>query len=243
MKRAIIIGASSGMGKEVSFLLLNAGWKIGIGARRTDALQEIQAVNPQQVVTAAIDVMAEDAPQRLEQLIADNGGMDLFFLASGIGKQNPDLDSEIELRTVATNGMGFTRMVDTAFNWMASHGGKGQIAVISSIAGVKGLGMAPSYSATKAFQNTYIEALQQLANMRKLDIKFTDIRPGFVKTDLLNDGKNYPLLMNKEAVSQQIFKAIMQQRSVQIIDWRYRILVFFWRLIPRWLWVKLRIKN
>ena len=243
MKRAIIIGASSGMGKEVSVLLLNAGWKIGIGARRTDALQEIQAVNPQQVVTAAIDVMAEDAPQRLEQLIADNGGMDLFFLASGIGKQNPDLDSEIELRTVATNGMGFTRMVDTAFNWMASHGGKGQIAVISSIAGVKGLGMAPSYSATKAFQNTYIEALQQLANMRKLDIQFTDIRPGFVKTDLLNDGKNYPLLMNKEAVSRQIFKAIMQQRSVQIIDWRYRILVFFWRLIPRWLWVKLRIKN
>lgn len=243
MKRAIIIGASSGMGKEVSFLLLNTGWKIGIGARRTDALQEIQAVNPQQVVTAAIDVMAEDAPQRLEQLIADNGGMDLFFLASGIGKQNPDLDREIELRTVATNGMGFTRMVDTAFNWMASHGGKGQIAVISSIAGVKGLGMAPSYSATKAFQNTYIEALQQLANMRKLDIKFTDIRPGFVKTDLLNDGKNYPLLMNKEAVSRQIFKAIMQQRSVQIIDWRYRILVFFWRLIPRWLWVKLRIKN
>lgn len=243
MKRAIIIGASSGMGKEVSVLLLNAGWKIGIGARRTDALQEIQAVNPQQVVTAAIDVMAKDAPQRLEQLIADNGGMDLFFLASGIGKQNPDLDSEIELRTVATNGMGFTRMVDTAFNWMASHGGKGQIAVISSIAGVKGLGMAPSYSATKAFQNTYIEALQQLANMRKLDIKFTDIRPGFVKTDLLNDGKNYPLLMSKEAVSRQIFKAIMQQRSVKIIDWRYRILVFFWRLIPRWLWVKLRIKN
>ena len=243
MKRAIIIGASSGMGKEVSVLLLNAGWKIGIGARRTDALQELQAMNPQQVVTAAIDVMAEDAPQRLEQLIADNGGMDLFFLASGIGKQNPNLDSEIELRTVATNGMGFTRMVDTAFNWMASHGGKGQIAVISSIAGVKGLGMAPSYSATKAFQNTYIEALQQLANMRKLDIQFTDIRPGFVKTDLLNDGKNYPLLMNKEAVSRQIFKAIMQQRSVQIIDWRYRILVFFWRLIPRWLWVRLRIRN
>jgi short-subunit dehydrogenase len=79
--------------------------------------------------------------------------------------------------------------------------------------------------------------------MRKLDIKFTDIRPGFVKTDLLNDGKNYPLLMSKEAVSRQIFKAIMQQRSVKIIDWRYRILVFFWRLIPRWLWVKLRIKN
>ncbi|MCR5575293.1 MAG: SDR family NAD(P)-dependent oxidoreductase [Bacteroidaceae bacterium] len=243
MKRAIIIGASSGMGKEVSQLLLADGWQIGIGARRMDALQELQTLSPQQVVTAAIDVMSDDAPQRLEQLIASNGGMDLFFLASGIGKQNPNLESEIELRTVATNGMGFTRMVDTAFNWFATHGGKGQIAVISSIAGVKGLGMAPSYSATKAFQNTYIEALQQLAHMRHLDISFTDIRPGFVKTDLLNDGKNYPLLMNKDFVSRQIVKAIYRKKSVQIIDWRYRILVFFWHLIPRWLWVRLPIKN
>lgn len=243
MKRAIIIGASSGMGKEVSQLLLADGWQIGIGARRMDALQELQTLSPQQVVTAAIDVMSDDAPQRLEQLIASNGGMDLFFLASGIGKQNPNLDSEIELRTVATNGMGFTRMVDTAFNWFATHGGKGQIAVISSIAGVKGLGMAPSYSATKAFQNTYIEALQQLAHMRHLDISFTDIRPGFVKTDLLNDGKNYPLLMNKDFVSRQIVKTIYRKKSVQIIDWRYRILVFFWHLIPRWLWVRLTIKN
>ena len=200
MKRAIIIGASSGMGKEVSKLLLADGWQIGIAARRTEALEALKAMQPDAVTTATIDVMADDAPQRLEQLITDNGGMDLFFLASGIGKQNPNLDSEIELRTVATNGMGFTRMVDTAFNWFANHGGKGHIAVISSIAGVKGLGMAPSYSATKAFQNKYIEALQQLAHMRKLDITFTDIRPGFVKTDLLNDGKSYPLLMNKEYV-------------------------------------------
>ena len=243
MNKAIIIGASSGMGKEVSKLLLADGWQIGIGARRTDALEEIKQIKPEAVVTIAIDVMAEDAPLRLEQLIADNGGMDLFFLASGIGKQNPDLDSEIELRTVATNGMGFTRMVDTAFNWLVAHGGKGQIAVISSIAGVKGLGMAPSYSATKAFQNTYIEALSQLVNMRHLDICFTDIRPGFVKTDLLNDGKNYPLLMDKKKVAQKIVSAIYNKRSVQIIDWRYRILVFFWRLIPRCIWVKLPIKN
>jgi len=243
MKRAIVIGASSGMGKEVCKLLLADGWQIGIGARRVEALEKLKQMKPEAIVTADIDVMADNALQKLEQLITDNGGMDLFFLASGIGKQNPNLESEIELRTVATNSMGFIRMVDTAFNWFANHGGKGQIAVISSIAGVKGLGMAPSYSATKAFQNTYIEALNQLANMRKLNISFTDIRPGFVKTDLLNDGKNYPLLMSKEKVSLQIFNAIKQQRSVKIIDWRYRILVFFWRLIPRWLWVRLPIKN
>ncbi len=243
MKRAIIIGASSGMGNEVCRLLLADGWQIGIAARRKEALEELKATKPDTVTTATIDVTLTNASKLLEQLIADNGGMDLFFLASGIGKQNPNLEFDTEIRTVATNGMGFTSMVDTAFNWFATHGGKGHIAVISSIAGVKGLGMAPSYSATKAFQNTYIEALQQLAKMRNLDICFTDIRPGFVKTDLLNDGKDYPLLMSKEKVSRKIVKAIYQKKSVQIIDWRYRILVFFWRLIPRWLWVRLPIKN
>ena len=243
MKRAIVIGASSGMGKEVCKLLLADGWQIGIGARRVEALEKLKQMKPEAIVTADIDVMADNALQKLEQLITDNGGMDLFFLASGIGKQNPNLESEIELRTVATNSMGFIRMVDTAFNWFANHGGKGQIAVISSIAGVKGLGMAPSYSATKAFQNTYIEALNQLANMRKLNISFTDIRPGFVKTDLLNDGKNYPLLMDKTKVAKKIVRAIYHKRSIKIIDWRYRVLVFFWRLIPHWLWVKLPIKN
>ena len=243
MKKVIIIGASSGMGMEVSKLFLEQGCRLGIAARREDRLQAIKQLAPDRVEVMTIDVNDESATYRLRELIDRLGGMDLFFYSSGIGKQNPHLDQEIELRTVATNGMGFTRMVDTAFNWFASHGGKGQIAVISSIAGVKGLGMAPSYSATKAFQNTYIEALQQLAHMRHLDICFTDIRPGFVKTDLLNDGKNYPLLMSKEKVSRQIFKAIKQQRSVKIIDWRYRILVFFWRLIPRWLWVRLPIKN
>ena len=195
MKRAIIIGASSGMGKEVSQLLLADGWHIGIAARRKEALEELRTKKPDAVVTATIDVMSEDAPQRLEQLIADNGGMDLFFLASGIGKQNPHLDQEIELRTAATNGMGFTRMVDTAFNWFASHGGKGQIAVISSIAGVKGLGMAPSYSATKALQATYLEALEQQARQRGLPIHILDIRPGFVDTALLNECEDHRLAL------------------------------------------------
>lgn len=108
MKRAIIIGASSGLGNEVSKLLLEDGWHIGIAARRTEALQELKSLMPKQVVTATIDVMTSDAPRRMEKLIDENGGMDLFFLASGIGKQNAKLESDIELRTVATNGMGFT---------------------------------------------------------------------------------------------------------------------------------------
>lgn len=239
MKRAIIIGASSGMGREVARILLAEGWRIGVAARRTAPLRELEIANPKQVVSADIDVNDEEAPAKLLSLIERLGGIDLYFHAAGVGWQNPQLDLTVELDTVRTNGMGFTRLVDTAFGYMATHGG-GHIAVISSIAGTKGLGPAPAYSATKAFQNTYIQALEQLANARRLPIRFTDIRPGFVDTPLLAGG-HYPMLMSSTAVARQIVRAVNRRRHVRVIDWRYRVLVFFWRLIPNVVWRRLTL--
>ena len=168
--------------------------------------------------------------------------MDVFLLSAGIGKQNAALQSGIELATAETNVLGFIRMVDTAYAYFREKGG-GHLAVISSIAGTKGLGAAPAYSATKRFQNTYIEALAQLARMQRLNIHFTDIRPGFVDTDLLGDDKKYPLLMSPSKVATSIIRAIERRKPVCTIDIRYRILVFFWRLIPRFLWERLPVKN
>lgn len=228
MKKAIIIGASSGIGREVARLLKERGWSVGVAARRTELLTDFE-------VTARIDVTATDASDRLLELIERTGGMDLYFHASGIGRQNRELHEDIELSTVETNAMGFTRMVGTAYRYMAAHGG-GHIAVVSSIAGTKGLGPSPAYSATKALQATYIEALEQLANSRGLNIRFTDIRPGFVDTALLDDGNHYPLLLNKVRVAEDIVNSIERRRHVRIIDWRWRIVTGFWRMIPKWLW-------
>ena len=173
---------------------LKDGWQVGVAGRREEELEKIRLSAPGQVCTQTIDVTREDAPFSLEQLITKMGGMDVFLLSSGIGKQNLSLQPDIELQTAATNVSGFIRMVNAAYHYFEQHG-KGHIAVISSIAGTKGLGSAPAYSATKRFQNTYIDALDQLAHMKKLNISFTDIRPGFVATPLLKDDK-YPLLMH-----------------------------------------------
>ena len=170
------------------------------------------------------------------------GGIDMYFHSSGIGYQNAKLDANTELNTLETNGTGFTRMIGTAFRYFREKG-YGHIAVISSIAGTKGLGIAPAYSATKRFQNTYIDALEQLSGMQKLNIHFTDIRPGFVTTNLLNDGKNYPMLMQTGKVARQIVKAINRKKRVAVIDWKYSILVFFWKLIPRCIWKRMNVKN
>lgn len=240
MPKVVIIGASSGMGLEVAKLLLAEGNSLGVAARREDRLQALKQLAPDRVVTATIDVTAEDAATRLRALIDELGGMDLFFYASGIGKQNRELTPDIELNTVNTNGMGFTRMIGEAYRYFAEKG-EGHIAAITSIAGTKGLGPAPSYSATKAMQNTYLQALEQQANARGLIIRFTDIRPGFVDTDLLKGDFHYPMMLKPEKVARQIVKAIHNKRHIKVIDWKYAIMTALWRRIPRPLWRNLHL--
>ena len=242
MKKAIIIGATSGIGLEVAKKLLNDGWQIGAAGRRETELQKLQALSPERISIQTLDVTADDAVENLQSLITKTGGMDLFLLSSGVGKQNPNLQMELEMQTVATNAKGFTQMVNAAFHYFKTQG-KGHLAIISSIAGTKGIGVSPAYSATKRFQNIYMESLEQLARTEKLDITFTDIRPGFVATALLNESKKYPMLMRTDRVAQLIVRAINRKKRVAIIDWRYRILVAFWRLIPQWLWVRMKVSN
>ena len=247
-KKAIIVGASSGIGLEVARLLLTEGWHLGVAARREEPLLALKQEAPGRVEVMTIDVTQPDADQRLLTLINRIGGMNLYFHASGIGKQNRTLESDIELRTTETNALGFTRMIGAAFRYFAnlpSIAGKEpeerHIAAITSIAGTKGLGPAPSYSATKAMQNVYLQALEQQAHQRGLDIRFTDIRPGFVDTALLNGTFKYPMIMKPEAVARDIVSSIYGKRHVRVIDGRYRVLTFFWRLIPNWIWRRLKI--
>lgn len=239
--KAIIVGASSGIGLEVAKLLLADGWHIGIAARREEALLELKKTAPERVEVMAIDITRPDAGERLLTLVRQLGGMDLYFHSSGIGKQNRTLEPDIELQTMDTNAIGFTRMIGTAYRYFAEQG-KGHIAAITSIAGTKGLGPAPAYSATKALQATYLQALEQQARQRGLyDIHFTDIRPGFVDTALLSGSFRYPMMLRPESVARDIVSSIRKRRHVRVIDARYRVLTFFWRLVPNFIWRRLRL--
>lgn len=248
-RRAIIMGATSGIGMEVARELARRGWRLGIAGRRVERLKELREELPQVVAVKQIDVTDDGAAQRLDELIEETGGMDLYFHSSGIGWQNMGLDAEKEILTAETNVVGFTRMVTAAFNYFAGHenqteheGRIGHIAVISSIAGTKGLGAAAAYSSTKRYQNHYVECLEQLARMRKLKIYFTDVRPGFVATDLIKDGR-YPMKLRTDDVARMIVRAIEKRKVVATVDWRYRLLVFLWRMVPRCVWIRLHIAS
>ena len=241
-KKVIIIGATSGIGREVALVYIAQGWKVGVAGRREAELESLRAMAPEQVFTQVLDVTKDDAAEHLQTLINKVGGMDLFLLSSGIGKQNYTLDTEIELATAATNVEGFIRMTNAAYHYFEKQG-HGHLAVISSIAGTKGLGAAAAYSATKGFQHMYMDALDQLSRMQKLNISFTDIRPGFVATPLLKSSKSYPMLMEAPIVALDIVDALERKKRVAIIDWRFRLLVGFWRLIPKWIWLRLPVRN
>ena len=251
------MGATSGIGQEVAKLLAANGYEVGIAGRREERLVQMAQATPGIVAHRQIDVTKDDAPTELQKLIEELGGMDLYFHSSGIGWENVAFDADIELKTVETNGVGFVRMVSAAYNWFAEQRAdeakqraegdeqrasdkerKARIACITSIARTRGLGAAPAYSATKRMQAHYLECLSQQARMRHLNIGITDIRPGFVATDLIA-GSHFPLQLKAEDVARTIVRAIERGSEVVTIDWRYRLLVAAWQLIPRWLWVRL----
>ena len=242
-RKAIVMGATSGIGLEVIKVLASKGWQVGIAGRRSDVLQQLKDEIPQVVAAQSIDITRDDATMQLQQLIDRMGGIDLYFHSSGIGYQNPTLDADKELRTVETNAVGMTRMVDAMFNYFAQRPDQeGHIAVMSSIARTRGLGAAPAYSATKRYVSHYLECLSQLCTIRHLrHIHLHDIRPGFVRTPLIADGNRYPMQLDPKRVAQSIVRGIERDRSVITVDWRYRLLVAGWQLLPRWLWVRLPI--
>lgn len=233
-KRIIIVGATSGIGRAVAEMFQDMGWIVGVAGRRADQLDEVVARASRRTLAQCMDVTKAESAKALTALIAKMGGMDVYLHCAGTGSQNLNLEPSIELETLATNATSFTRMVVEAYRFFAANGG-GQIAIVSSIAGTRGLGAAPAYSATKRFQNIYLDALEQLAYKRQLPIHFTDIRPGFVRTALLG-GASYPMLMEPRRVARHIVKAVVTGRRRVVIDWRYAMLVGLWRMMPACIW-------
>lgn len=245
LRSVIIIGATSGIGRAVAEQLASEGVRIGIAGRREERLKELQQRFGTECISYRVmDVTQPSATAALDELIAEVGAPDALLFASGIGKQNPTLDEAMELRTVETNCMGMVRIVDHFINYVKStatydKAHKAHIAVITSVAGTTGIGQAPAYSATKSMQSTYLVALAQHARMQRIPITVGDIRPGFVATEILNPEKHYPMMMTAERAARYVIGSLRRHKRITIFDWRYRLLVGFWRCIPRCVWERL----
>ena len=249
--KAIIIGATSGLGREVAVRLSRMGWAVGAAGRRMEALESLRSeLGHDRIQIEQIDVTLPEAEAALDRLIEKTGAPDLFLYVSGVGYQNRELDTEKEIRTVKTNCEGMVRMTDHFVNFVRQHkdiytkAHKAHVAVITSVAGTAALGTSPAYSATKKMQQTYISALVQLSRMEKIPAQFTDIRPGFVLTPILNPDKKYPMAMTSGQAADHIVRALERRKRICTFDWRFRVVVFFWKLIPSGLWERITfVKN
>jgi short-subunit dehydrogenase len=238
MKKVIIIGSTSGIGKGLAQIFSANDYKVGITGRRKELLLELKDEIPDAYLTKVLDVTdIVSSIEQLEELTNELGGLDILVISSGIGEINISLDFEIEKQTIDANILGFTSIADWAFNYFQKQQ-TGHLVLISSIGGLRGSSQAPAYNASKAYQINYTEGLQQKATKLKLPILITDIRPGLVDTKMAK-GEGLFWVMPLEKAVYQMYKAIVNKRKVVYVTKRWRIIALLLKLIPRGVYVRM----
>ena len=229
-KKIIIVGASSGIGRELASKYAARGDRVGITARRENLLTELFHQYPRQILTRCFDVTAEGVAGQIKEFIDELGGLDLLIYNAGYGEPSLELQPEIEENTTLTNVNGFVSVVPFVFNFFVEQG-FGQIAITSSVAAVRGNGWAPSYSASKAYMSIYAEGLNLKAAKLKKNIVVTDIRPGFVDTKMAKGNGRFWQAPVSKAVD-QIMRAIDRKKRVAYITKRWRFVAYLMKLVP-----------
>lgn len=236
-KKIIIIGATSGIGKEMAELYAAKGYKVGITGRRSHLLQQAKEKGKGNIYTACFDVTAEKSLESLLALVEEMEGMDVLIYNAGYGEVAIDLNEKIELTTVKTNVMGLVQLTSWAFNYFVKKG-SGQIAIISSVAALRGSALASAYSASKAFGSLYAEGLNLKAAKLSADIVVTDIMPGFINTKPSKGEKRFWVIPPEKAAI-QIIKAIENKKRKAYISRRWWLVAQLFKIIPFWLYKRL----
>jgi len=232
MKTAIVFGATSGIGKEISKLLLNNGYKVAITGRRLEKLKELKSKYSDQVYIVQNDIQKVDKVEEVfNKIINEFSTVDLIIQSSGVGHINPTLDWDKEEETILTNVVGVTKLYDLSFNLFRNQG-FGHLVGITSIASIRGNRGAPAYFSSKAYQKAYLESLYMKTKTIKSNKVFiTDIRPGFVDTAMaLGDGIFWMVPLDKAV--KQIYKAIKNKKRVAYISKRWKLIALVLKIAP-----------
>jgi short-subunit dehydrogenase len=236
-RRAIVVGASSGIGREIAKVLSENGYVVGLAARRVELLQALQKELPAASFVKALDVARTDeAMAALGGLIEEMGGVELIVLNSGIGRDNPRLEWGPEKATIEVNVLGFTATATAAMQHFMKRG-SGHLVGISSVAAIRGRGEVPAYGASKAFISSYLDALRNRVMRDRIPITITDIKPGFVDTDMVRGRPVFWCAPARKA-AEQIYNAIRKQRKHAYITRRWRLIAWVMRIIPDALWAR-----
>ncbi len=238
MKRAVVIGASSGIGAELAKQLSVDYGVIGLAARRTQLLGELAAEIGSETHIMMMDVSnADEAQQRLNSLIEDMGGVDLAVICAATGSINPELNAELELKTIDVNVTGFTCLADILMNRFIEQG-EGHLVGLSSVAALRGSGICPAYNASKAYMSNYLEGLRMKAAHVSKNIIVSDIKPGFVDTQMAQ-GEGLFWVASAQEAARQICRLIKRRKAHGYVTRRWRLVAWILKLMPGWLYKRL----
>lgn len=231
VKKAIIIGATSGIGKELAKVMSLNNYIVGLAGRRTHLLDELQDSLPNKSFIKNIDVAKpDDAMNQLNGLISEMEGVDLIIISSGVGFINNDLLWPNEKETIDVNISGFTAMANVAMRYFLLKG-SGHLVGISSIAALRGDGSSPAYNASKAFMSNYMEGLRKKLAKLNSPIVVTDIQPGFVDTALAR-GEGLFWVASPQKAAKQIFSAIERKKKHAYVTRRWRLIAWLMKTVP-----------
>lgn len=235
MKTAIVFGATSGIGKEITKLLIKDGYKVAITGRRLEKLKELKDQYPNQIEIYQNDIQkVEEVESVFQEIVQDFELIDLVIQSSGVGHINSALEWRKENETIQTNVVGVTKLYDLAYNLFREQD-YGHLVGITSIASLRGNRGAPAYFASKAYQKAYLESLYiKTKTIKSKQVFITDIRPGFVDTAMaLGDGIFW--MVSLEKATRQIYSAIKKKKRVAYISKRWAIIAFVLKIVPAWI--------
>ena len=217
----LIIGATSGIGKSLYSHYVSCGNNVAIMGRRKEILDELYTDNPSSTLPLAVDVADCSAFNSAFCKVIDSWKqLDLAIICAGIGELNPALDISQEKETLAVNVIGWTNVMDTLYHYFETQG-NGHIVSVTSIGGLLPTPVAPSYSASKAYQINYTRSLQ--AKAKHVPLYITEIRPGLVDTRMAK-GDGLFWVMPLEKVTKQIVRAISKRQRLCVVTKRWRML-------------------
>lgn len=239
MNKAIVIGASSGIGRELAKVISENGHAVGLVARRGELLADLQGELAHASYASCIDIAETDeAMLRLRGLIDTMGGVDTIIICSAVTLSTPEIDWPGEVNTLNVNVLGVAAMANVAFNYFCANGG-GHLVGISSFKAHRGGGRSPAYNASKAFLSNYLEGLRINSARLGKKVRITDIRPGLVDSSPAGERASF-WVAPAGTVARQIYRAIEAGAGVAYTPGRYRYIGYLMSSMPFSLYRRLK---
>jgi len=223
-RTAFVTGASSGIGRQVAARLAAGGTRVVLAARRADLLAEAAAGIRRAGGAADVCPLDVAEPDRVEHAVRDwderTGGLDLVLANAGVGSTRPAAALSVAEVTalLAVNVTGACATLTAAVGPMVARG-RGTLAAVTSLAGVRGMPLSGAYSASKAALSTYLETLR--IELEPRGLRVVDVRPGFVET-AMTAGNRFPMpfLLELDDAARRAVRALERGRAVAAFPWQ-----------------------